>query len=107
LVSSFFLSLGPVGVPVNIIHEDDGHDVTQTCRRATFRMLSAMQSIHGERPALRNEARRALSKMASMCKSEGALGGVAGSVAMRRKTLLKEIWDAVVKASNSLGGLQS
>ena len=107
LVSSFFLSLGPVGVPVNIIHEDDGHDITQTCRRATFRMLSAMQSIHGERPALRNEARRALSKMASMCKSEGALGGVAGSVAMRRKTLLKEIWDAVVKASNSLGGLQS
>ena len=105
LVSSFFLSLGPVGVPVNILHEDDGRgDVTQTCRRATFRMLSAIQSIESDRVETVDEARRVLSKMATMCKSENALGGTSGSVAMRRKALLKDLWDSIVLAGNALGG---
>jgi len=113
LVSSFFLSLGPVGVPVNILHEDDGRgDITQTCRRATFRMLSALQSM-GESDRrtntsgdidIQSEARRILSKMATMCKSESALGGTTGTVAQRRKALLKELWDAIVRAGNALGG---
>lgn len=112
LVSSFFLSLGPVGVPVNILHEDDGRsDVTQTCRKATFRMLSAIQSMvesanqnRATAGDMHSEARRILSKMAAMCKSESALGGTSGTVAMRRKALLKELWDAIVRAGNALGG---
>ena len=105
LVSSFFLSLGPVGVPVNILHEDDGRgDVTQTCRRATFRMLSAIQSLESGRVQMVNEARRVLSKMAVMSKSENALGGASGSVATKRKALLKDLWDSIVLAGNALGG---
>lgn len=105
LVASFFLSLGPVGVPVNILHEDDGReDVTQTCRRATFRMLSAIQSLENGRVQMANEARRVLSKLAVMSKSENALGGASGSVATRRKALLKDLWDSIVLAGNALGG---
>ena len=104
LVSSFFLVLGPVGVPVNVVCQEDGHDVTQTCRRAMFRMLSAILRIGCKKVGLKNEARLALGKLAGLCKSESAMSGVVGVVAMRRKALLKEIWDAVVRAVNSLGG---
>jgi len=50
------------------------------------------------------EARRVLSKMAVKSKSEKALGGASGSVATRRKALLKDLWDSIVLAGNALGG---
>jgi hypothetical protein len=99
LVSSFLLSLGPIGLPVSVVHEEeDGVDVAQTCRTATFRMLAALQSIGDDRIAIRGEARMALNKMAAMCKNESAVGAIP-----RRKVMLKEIWDAVLRCSSALG----
>jgi hypothetical protein len=95
--------LGPVGVPVNALIEENGMDLTQVCRKATFRMLSALQNVRGSRIGLKNECAMALQKLASLCKSESGMAGVGGSVANRRKALLKEIWDALVKALNAMG----
>lgn len=103
LVSSFYLVLGPVGVPVNALIEENGMDLTQVCRKATFRILSALQNVRGSRIGLKNECSMALQKLASLCKSESGMAGVGGVVANRRKALLKEIWDALVKALNAMG----
>lgn len=108
LVSSFYLVLGPVGVPVNaLIVQDSDHgnnmdnNLTQVCRQGTFRILSALQNVRGSsRPLLKNECSMALQKLASLCKGES---GAAGAGANRRKALLKEIWDAIVKALNAMG----
>jgi hypothetical protein len=102
LVSSFFLVLGPVGVPVNALGEEDGTDVTQVCRMATFRMLSAMQSVRGSREGLRNECSMALQKLAGLCKGESILNGAGPDVSLRKK-LLRDIYEAVAKAANSMG----
>ena len=104
LVNCFFLVVGPVGVPVNALFGDgSGLDVTQTSRQAAFRMLKILLKVRGRRTRLRNECGIALQKLASLCKSESAISGVAGAVAGRRKALLKEIFDAITKAVNSMG----
>ena len=46
----------------------------------------------------------ARSSAAESSEGESAVAGVAGSVAGRRKSLLKEIFDAAVKAANAMGG---
>lgn len=102
LVSSFFLVLGPVGVPVSALGEEDGTDVTQVCRTATFRMLSAMLNVHGSRDGLRNECSMALQKLSGLCKGESILSGAGSDVSLRKK-LLKDIYEAVTKAANSMG----
>lgn len=98
LVSSFFLVLGPVGVPVDAVCEEGGKDLTSSCRNATFRMIEAMQHISCHRSALKNEARMALGKIAGLCMSEGAMSGVAGAAATKRKALLKELWDLTMRS---------
>lgn len=102
LVSSFFLVIGPVGVPLNVLDDGDGTDVTQVCRDATFRILRALQNVHGD-SCLRNECSLALQKLANLCKGESVMSGVPVQVAGRRKQVLKEIFDAVTKAANSMG----
>jgi hypothetical protein len=104
LVSSFFLVLGPVGVPVNVlVGEDSGVDVTQTSRMATFRMLRSLVNVRGRlRPALRNECALALNKLAGLCKGENLLTGVAGAVLSRRKNLLRDMYDQITKAANTI-----
>ena len=103
MVSSFFLVVGPVGVPVGILIEDNGADVTQLCRRSTLRMLDALQRVRRDRIGIRNECSKALQKLAGMCKGESLTMQESGAVGNRRKTLLKEIWDAIVKALNAMG----
>jgi hypothetical protein len=105
LVSSFFLVIGPVGVPVNVLIGDgSGRDVTQTARKATFRMLRSLLNVRGrQRSRIRNECGMALHKLAGLCKGENILSGVAGAVVSRRKNLLREIFDAVTKAANAMG----
>jgi len=97
LVSSFYLVLGPVGVPVNALIEESGMDLTQVCRKATFRILHALQHVSCSRTGLKSECSSALQKLAGMCKAESNSGSP------RRKALLKEIWDAIVKALNAMG----
>ena len=88
LVDSFFLVIGPVGVPVDaLIVDDSGLDVTQISRKAAFRMLKALMRVRGRRTGVRRECGIALQKLAGFCKSESAVTGVAGAVAGRRKTL--------------------
>jgi hypothetical protein len=104
LVNSFFLVIGPVGVPVNVLIGDgSGLDVTQISRTAAFRILKSLLKVGGRRARLRNECGMALQKLAGLCKGESAFSGVAGNVAGRRKTLLKEIFEAVTKAANRMG----
>jgi hypothetical protein len=103
LVNSFYLVLGPVGVPVNALIEESGMDLTQVCRKATFRILGALQKVRGSRIGLKTECSVALQKLANLCKGESGVTGFSGAVANRRKALLKEIWDAVIRALNGMG----
>lgn len=103
LVSSFYLVVGPVGVAINVLREEGGEDVTQSCRTSAFRMLEALRKVDGTREAIRTEALAALQQIAAFCKSE-ALGGVVGLAALRRKAILKDIYDATVRAVHSMGG---
>lgn len=106
LVESFFLVVGPVGVPVDaLINEDSGLDVTQTSRKAAFRILKSLLQVRGRRSSLRRECANALQKLAGLCRSESALAGVAGAVAGRRKSLMKEMYDLIIKASNSMAAV--
>lgn len=104
LVSSFYLVVGPVGVPVNILSDEQGRDITQTYRVVMFRMLGVLGNIGSENKSLRHEAILSLSKIANLCKSDGAIGGLKGIALKKRKTLLTEVWDALVKANESFGG---
>ncbi len=103
LVSSFFLVLGPVGVAVNMMCEESGQDVTQKCRRSTFRMLSALQSVKSDEHGFIKEAKMALAKIATLCKGDNLTGLSTGVATMRRK-ILQEIYDSCVRAINSMGG---
>lgn len=105
LVSSFFLVVGPVGVPVNVLlGEGPDQDVTLTSRRATFRMLRSLVNVRGRlRTRLRNECGMALHKLAGLCKGENIVSGVAGAVVSRRKNLLRDVFEAVTKAANAMG----
>lgn len=108
LVVSFFLVIGPVGVPVNVLCDGSGLDVTQSSRRTTFRMLRCLLNVRGrQRSRLRNECGMALHKLAGLCKGESILGesklGVAGAVVSRRKNLLREMFEAISKAANTMG----
>ena len=104
LVSSFFLVVGPVGVPVNVLCDEHGRDITQTCREVMFRMMGILRNIRSGNKNLRHEAILSLSKIASLCKSDGAIGGLKGAALTKRKKLLTEVWDAIVKANEAFGG---
>jgi len=105
LVSSFFLVVGPVGVPVNVTCEErSGEDITLNCRRAMFRMLSALQGITGIRTCLKGEALLALTKLAGLCKNDINGNGLTGAAAKKRNILMKDIWDTLVRTISALGG---
>ena len=105
LIDSFFLVVGPVGVPVNALMSSDnsGLDVTQIARNAAFRILKSLLLVRGRRTKLRKDCGMALQRLAGLCKGESASTGVGGAVAGRRKALLKEIFDLVMRAANSMG----
>lgn len=102
LTLSFFLVIGPVGVPVNVMIEESGNDVTLVCRSAAHRMLDALQKVRGDRAGLRNECANALQKLAGMCKGDNIMSGVGGSAAQSRKKVLKQIWESITKACNAM-----
>jgi hypothetical protein len=103
-VNSFYFAIGPIGVPVNVICDQGGKDTTQICRAYLFRILTTVQTMKGDLPQIKNEARMVLSKLASLCKSDMNFTGLTGIAAQRRKLILKELWDALVKVNNSIGG---
>ena len=105
LVSSFFLVLGPVGVPVAAIL-GSGHDATMVARNAAFRILNAMRRVHTYRPEVRAECIIAVQKLVGLCKGENILAGLPGAVASRQKKLLKELIDALSRANNAMGNAQ-
>jgi len=104
LVSSFYIVIGPVGVPANLIRDQDEKDVTQVCRKSFFRILSTVKNISDDMLAVKNEARIALSKIAAICKGDMNSSGLSGSAAQRRRAVLKDIWDTLVRVNASLGG---
>ena len=104
LVHSFTFVLGPVGVPVSILRDENGQDTTDICREKMFRMLETLSTINPKNKDLKNEATATLSKIIAMCKNEHGLGGISGVAASKRKVLLQKIWDACVQANTALGG---
>ena len=102
LISSFYLVVGPVGVPVNVVCDDEGRDITLLCRKPMFRMIASLQAIDSKRAQLRNEAVIILQKLMNLCKSD--VSGLTGTAAAKRKAVLKEIYDASMKSIASLGG---
>jgi hypothetical protein len=105
LVSSFFLVLGPVGVPVAAIL-GSGHDATTMSRNAAFRILNAMRRVQTYRSGVRSECIAAVQKLVGLCKGENVLAGLPGAVANRQKKLLKELIDALSRANNAMGNAQ-
>ena len=103
LIASFFLIIGPVGVPVNALVGEGNLDATQVSRKATFRMLTALQKVRGYRVRLRNECVMSLQKFAGMCKGEVIVSNMQSAAATRQKNLLKELLDMVMKALDAMG----
>jgi hypothetical protein len=104
IVNSFYHVIGPVGVPTNVICDQEGRDTTQMCRQYLFRMFLAVNMIKDDMPNIKNEVRMALSKLAGLCKSDMNLSGLTGTAAQRRKIILTELWDALVRVNTSIGG---
>jgi hypothetical protein len=104
LVSSFFLIVGPVGIPVNaLVSGGGGLDATQVSRKAAFRMLKALEKVRGQRARLKNEIVVSLQKFAGMCKGEYIVGSLPSAIANRQKTLLKDLSESTGKALDCLG----
>jgi hypothetical protein len=104
LVSSFYIVIGPVGVPVNVLCDEKEQDITQSCREQLFRMLAALQDISSNRKNLKGEAILALSKLASLCKSDVTSGDLSANALLKRKRLLDKVWDSIVKVNEAFGG---
>jgi hypothetical protein len=104
LISSFYIVIGPVGVPVNVLCDDKEQDITQSCREHLFRMLATLQNINSRRKNLKGEAILALSKLASLCKTDAAVGDLSANALQKRKKLLEKVWDSVKKVNEALGG---
>jgi len=103
LLSSFFLIIGPTGVPVNtLVGDGTGIDATHVSRRAAFRMLKALANVNCM-PQVRAECVLALQKLVGLCKGESIIGSTSGTIANRQKALIKELLDAAVRAANSMG----
>ena len=104
LLSSFFLILGPVGVPVNALM---GHgtdlDATQVARKAAFRLLSSLQKIRMFRTHLKAETLSILQKFLGMCKGESIVGSLQTSISGSQKSLLKDLVEIVRKSMESMG----
>ena len=92
LLESFPLVVGPIGVPVSVLRDENGQDVTYVCRKVMFRMLDTLSSLRNEYTDLRGEA---LTNISTLCVNENnAVGGIPGGLAAtNRKALLKEIWE--------------
>ncbi|GKY93654.1 hypothetical protein MPSEU_000332800 [Mayamaea pseudoterrestris] len=106
LIASFFIIMGPVGVPVNVIRGPGGNgaNATTVSRRAAFRMLEAMQKVSAYRSSLKNECMLALQKLSGLCKGESMVSGLPISVANRQKVFLKQLAQEINKTSIALGG---
>jgi hypothetical protein len=104
LLESFPLVVGPIGVPVSVLRDENGQDVTYVCRKVMFSMLDTLSSLRDEYTDLRGEA---LTNISTLCVNENnAVAGIPGGLAAtNRKALLKEIWekcDAALTQSSRL-----
>ena len=107
LISSFYLILGPIGLPVNVLCEDEGEDVTQKIRRKAFRVLNTLKHLPGKSESMKKETVMAISKFAATCKSEGGPNVAGGSAAAkRRKAILSDLWEASNRILKLMGGAQ-
>ena len=88
-----------MGVPVSVLREENGQDITSICKTEMFHMLKILSTISPKNIDLKNEACTTLSKISAMCKSENA-----SSSTPRRKALLKEIWERCLTVNTKLGG---
>jgi hypothetical protein len=103
LVDSFYLVIGPVGLPVSVFRDvENGQDITLMCKEITFRMIKTLSTIN-PRSCLTKDAIAYLTKISVLCKSENSIGSLSGAVASKRKSLLKEIWDSCDSSCRSLG----
>eukprot|EP00534_Pseudo-nitzschia_fraudulenta_P000845 CAMPEP_0201128544 /NCGR_PEP_ID=MMETSP0850-20130426/34027_1 /ASSEMBLY_ACC=CAM_ASM_000622 /TAXON_ID=183588 /ORGANISM="Pseudo-nitzschia fraudulenta, Strain WWA7" /LENGTH=447 /DNA_ID=CAMNT_0047397763 /DNA_START=62 /DNA_END=1405 /DNA_ORIENTATION=+ len=95
LVDSFHLIIGPVGLlPVDaLFNAESGKLITQTSQKAAFRILKALTKYKGTRNHFRESYNITLQRLTILCKGE-----LQGPLTGRRKQLVKELYDAAVKA---------
>jgi hypothetical protein len=103
LTSSFYLILGPVGLPVNVLCENEGIDSTQEIRHKAFRMLGVLSQSPGKAEGIKREVMMALSKLVTSCKNEGPTSGLSGK---QRKAVISELWESTNRVLKGLGGAQ-
>lgn len=101
MIASFFLIIGPVGVPVNT-GEGCGVDATKAARIAAFRIINTVKGVRAYRPKLRNEFGLFLQKLSALCKGDNILSGLPNSVASQQKLLLKDMIEAIHGAADAL-----
>lgn len=98
LVNSFFIILGPTSeLPVSSLSDEAGNDITNKCQKILFRMLNVIQEIDSSNERLKHEVALSLSKIASFCKSDGSITNKSA----KRKKLLSDVWNTVMKASTN------
>ncbi len=103
LVDGFHFMITPLGLPVSVFRdEENGQDITLLCKEATFHMITTLSKINPT-SILRKDAIAYMTKIAKICKSENAAGGASGTAALKRKNLLKGIWDLCDSSCKSLG----
>jgi len=103
LVDGFHFMITPLGLPVSVFRdEENGQDITLMCKEATFHMITTLSKINPT-SILRKDAIAYMTKIANLCKSENVAGGASGTAALKRKNLLKGIWDLCDSSCKSLG----
>lgn len=104
LINSFFLIIGPSGVPLSTLAtEANGTDTAKFSRKAAFRILKMLQKVRLYQTAVRHECIMFLQKFVGLCKGEILIGSLPSAIANRQKGLLKELLDAAMKASDAMG----
>ena len=105
LVNSFHTVIGVVGVPANFIYDKEGKDTSQLCRKSMLRMMMTIKDYKNDLSCtVANDIRAALSQLAVLCKSDLNLNGLNSVAVQKRKIVLKELWEHIVKLNCILGG---
>ena len=101
-IASFFLVIGPVGVPVNTLAvEGSALDAVKASRRVAFRLVRATDGVQGYRKQLRKECAISLQKLAGLCKSDNS--SLPGPVAARLKVFLKDLLATIQASADAIG----
>ena len=103
LVASFFLIIGPSGVPVSALIAEDGLDATQMSRQKAMRIIQACGRALGHSQGVRGELSLGLQKMLGLCRGESIVGSLPQAISSRQKKLLRDLSESIQRSSRAVG----